>query len=132
MKSWGRWRVRKRRISRNTSEGVQASDILTVQRVRLGDRAEVAGQEHLYRQELLPVGKVEHDLRPLVVGPDVIGGRGQAAVEEVEDLRQAGRLGRAQLERQGGQGAVADEQAGVGDGYFVLDVQVKLEVVVQL
>src|SRR5579884_1198069 len=56
--------------------------------VRLGDGADVAGQEHLHGDDALPVGVVEGDLGALVVGPDVLGGGGEVAVQEVEQLGQ--------------------------------------------
>src|SRR5262249_22959735 len=63
-----------------------------LQHIRLGDRAKVTCQQHLYRHDLLPVGVAQRDLGAVVLGLDVVGGEGEAAVEEVEDLGEAGGL----------------------------------------
>ena len=54
--------------------------------VRIGDGPHVPGQEHLCGLNRLPLGEPEPDFRPVLVGLDVLGGDGQPAVEEVEDL----------------------------------------------
>ena len=79
--------------------------------VGLGDGAEVAGQQHLHGQDASASRrKSSVTCVPSSLALDVLGGGGQVAVQEVEDLGQAGGLRRRQLLRQRRQRPVADEE----------------------
>jgi len=71
-------------------------------------------------------------LRAFVVGADVVGGGGQVAVQEIEQLGQAGGLGGAHLLRQRRQRLGAEEQGAVGLGQLLVRGQLELGVVVEL
>ena len=91
--------------------------------------AEVTGEQHLYGKHALPIGEAQCDLAALIVGPDVLSGAGEVLVQEVEDLGQAGRLGRGELLRQGRQGVFAEVQIPLRNRDVGLDIQVEVKVV---
>src|SRR5262245_40050756 len=99
----------------------------------LGDGADVPRQHHLQGQHALPVAERQGDLHGVVVGAHVLGGGGQVAVEEVEQLGEAGGLRRGHLLRQRRQRARAEEERAVlGLGDLVARVEFGVLVVVEL
>ena len=53
----------------------------------IGDDAEIAGQQHLHRHDMLPIGVFERDLCGVVLGLDVFGCLCQPLIEVIEDFR---------------------------------------------
>src|SRR5260370_33691306 len=83
---WNRWSKRK-------------DHCLFVQYIRLGDRADIAREQHLDSHNPLPVCEGKVDLVAVLVGLDVFGGDGHMPVEEVEQLSEARGLGGGHLLR---------------------------------
>ena len=61
--------------------------------VRFGDGAGVAAQKHVHGEDALPIHEAQIDLGAVFIGLNVLRGIGQAAMQEVEDLGDAGGLG---------------------------------------
>src|SRR5256885_265301 len=97
-----------------------------MQGIRFRDGAKIECQEHVYAEHFLPVGEGEVDLTAFFVRLDLFSGAREAAVQQVEDLGEAGRLRGGELERQGRQLEIVDEEAARVDCRVLPEIQVEL------
>ena len=80
----------------------------------------------------MPIAEGEGDLCAFLIGANVFGGLGEVVMQEIEDFRQAGGLGRRQLLRQRRQRVLADVKLALTDRDFVFDIEIKVTVGRQL